>query len=112
MLSQIASLWQSEDFSKYLKDSLKAFGFDNLPLKACCKHSAVIDWNSIDFDITSKQQTKDYYRVFIGVFFQEILPGCACSDNSEEAQTTENGYCQIIIKVDKKDNTVEFTNAF
>ncbi len=112
MLSQISSFWQSEDFLIHLRDSLEAFGFENLPLKVCCEHSAVIDWNSVDFDITSKQQTKDYYRVLIGVFFQEILPGCACSDNSNDAQTKENGYCQIIIKVDKKDNTVELTNAF
>jgi len=44
------------------------------------------------------------------VFFQEILSGCACSDDPSQAMTHENSYCEINIIINKS-GEVEFVNV-
>ncbi|CAC9490830.1 hypothetical protein BPUTSESOX_1873 [uncultured Gammaproteobacteria bacterium] len=36
-----------------------------------------------------------------GVFFREVLAGCACSDDVSQAINYENGYCELQVKFNR-----------
>ena len=110
MLTKVFEYWDSDKFSDYIKSELSTKDVELLPLEKCCTYSAVIDENSISIMVISKILKVDSMVVKVGVFFQEILSGCACSDDPSQAMTHENSYCEINIIINKS-GEVEFVNA-
>lgn len=90
------------------QQALKHLTLDNLPLIECCHHSGNIDEESIDINLLSSAEFEQVIQLKIGVFFREILPGCACSDDPSQAISYENGYCELQVEVDKTTAKVIF----
>ncbi|MBT6360436.1 MAG: hypothetical protein HOJ52_06195, partial [Candidatus Thioglobus sp.] len=44
----------------------------------------------------------------IGVFFCEVLSGCACSDDPSQAMMLENSYCELRMDIDCTSAQIEF----
>ncbi|SMN11743.1 hypothetical protein SPBRAN_2037 [uncultured Candidatus Thioglobus sp.] len=90
------------------KKSLKSLAVSDFPLKDCCQHSGDIEENSIDISILSSVEIEHGVQLKIGVFFREILAGCACSDDPSEAISYENGYCELQVNIDKTTEKITF----
>lgn len=80
----------------------------DLPLNDCCQHSGDIDSTSIDVIILSSAEMEQVIQLKIGIFFAEILTGCACSDDTSQAIIYENGYCELQAELDKKTALISF----
>ncbi len=107
---KVLKSWGSEDFTEQLQQTICALG-DALPLKDCCKHSGVIDFETIKPIILSSAESDSSVQIKLGVFFSEILSGCACSDDPSQAQMLENGYCELEMLIDKASKQASFINV-
>ncbi|WXT99401.1 MAG: hypothetical protein Ctma_0098 [Catillopecten margaritatus gill symbiont] len=92
------------------KENLKSLILnDKSLLVKCCKHSGDIDDNSIDIVILSSIETEQITQLKIGVFFREVLAGCACSDDPSQAIIYENGYCELDAEFNKMTTLISFS---
>ncbi|WP_237732038.1 hypothetical protein [Bathymodiolus thermophilus thioautotrophic gill symbiont] len=48
------------------------------------------------------------FQLKIGVFFREVLTGCACSDDPLQAIMYENGYCELHAELNKTTALISF----
>ncbi len=103
--------WDSNDFSQYFKAAVKSLDLNELPLERCCNHSAVIDKDSLDVMILSYDADQDFIHLKIGVFFCEVLSGCACSDDPSQGIIHENSYCELLVSIDRVSAKAVFTNV-
>ena len=112
MFDQALKYWGSDEFPQYFKQAIQSLELGVLPLKDCCNHSAVIDQATIEPIILSSHETKDSVEIKIGVFFCEVLSGCACSDDPSQAKILENSHCELIISLDKNTKEASYSSAF
>lgn len=108
MFSQALKHWGSDEFSHCFKRAFSGLSLDDLPLFACCAHSGVIDKDSISVTILSSSADKQTIHLKIGVFFCEILSGCACSDDPSQAMILENSYCELNAQLNRKNANLSF----
>ncbi len=73
-----------------------------------CKYSNNIDESFIDITLLSSVETKQVIQLKIGVFFREILTGCACSDDPLQTIMYENGYCELQAEFNKTTALISF----
>jgi hypothetical protein len=103
--------WGSDEFPQKFKQAIKSLELGVLPLVDCCNHSAVIDQDTIEPIILSSSETSTKIKIKMGVFFCEVLSGCACSDDPSQAKILENSYCELLVEIDRANAQVEFTSA-
>ncbi|CAB5501782.1 hypothetical protein [uncultured Gammaproteobacteria bacterium] len=103
LFQQICDKFENDKF----KQAFKSLTLDDLPLAVCCHHSGDIDKDSIEIAILSSAESENIIQLKTGVFFREVLAGCACSDNLSQAISYENGYCELHIKFDKDADKLE-----
>jgi len=111
MFDQALEYWGDDKFPQYFKQAVKSLELGVLPLKDCCHHSAVIDQTTIEPIILSSVETQDTVEVKTGVFFCEVLSGCACSDDPSQAKILENSYCELMIILDKNTKEACYSSA-
>ena len=99
-----------DDFSQYFKRAFSTLNLDDIPLSQHCSHSGVIDKDNIEITILSKSMNKQVARLTIGVFFCEILSGCACSDDPSQAITYENAYAELHMTIERANARIKFLN--
>ncbi|RUA05866.1 MAG: hypothetical protein DSY43_03605 [Gammaproteobacteria bacterium] len=98
-----------DGFTHAFKEAFKLLPVGDLPLSVCCQHSGNIDENSIVVTILSSAETEKIVQLKIGIFFQEVLAGCACSDDSSQAMIYENGYCELTAEINKTTALISFS---
>ena len=101
MFVRIFEYWEKPDFSQYCLSELNRLQVEELPLQDCCQYSCVIEPKSLSFRLISQQKVSEYLLIKVGVFFQEVLSGCACSDDPSQAMIHENNYCELELRVEK-----------
>jgi hypothetical protein len=74
-----------------------------------CQHSGNIDETSIEVSLLSSVETEQFVQLKIGVFFREVLAGCACSDDPSQAIMYENGYCELAAEFNKTTALISFS---
>ncbi len=111
MFDQALAYWGDDKFPQYFKQAVQSLELGVLPLKDCCNHSAVIDQTTIEPMILSSVETQDRVEVKTGVFFCEVLSGCACSDDPSQAKILENSYCELIISLDKNTKEASYSSV-
>ena len=99
-----------DDFFQYFKRAFSTLNFDDIPLSQHCSHSGIIDKDNIEITILSKSMNKQVASLTIGVFFCEILSGCACSDDPSQAMTYENAYAELHMTIERADARIKFLN--
>jgi len=104
--------WGSDEFPQKFKQAIKSLELGVLPLVDCCNYSAVIDQDTIEPIILSSSETSTKIKIKMGVFFCEVLSGCACSDDPSQAKILENSYCELTISLDKNTKEASYSNAF
>ncbi|CAC9961394.1 hypothetical protein [uncultured Gammaproteobacteria bacterium] len=108
MFDRVLKSWGSVDFPRNFKQAFKTLSLEELPLMACCTHSGVIDKDSVELSILSNHATEQAITLKIGVFFCEILSGCACSDDPSQAIILENSYCELTLRIDRLNAQISF----
>ncbi len=111
MFRVVLSHWGKDSFTQHFKAAIQALELGVLPLERCCNHSAIIDKDSIDVMILSSSADNKTIQLKIGVFFCEVLSGCACSDDPSQAMIHENSYCELLVEIDRANAQVEFNYA-
>lgn len=74
-----------------------------LPLKPYYQHSGILADDSVSAQILSIKDN----GLIIGVFFDEISTGCACSDDPDQAEILIHNYAELTIVVDINTNKVQ-----
>ena len=110
MFDQAFQHWETPEFKPYCLAQLSAFAGE-LPLGQCCTHSSVIDPESISFRIINAQQQESSIGLKVGVFFEELLSGCACSDDPSQAMIRENAYCEMQLSISRAGEVEVFIDA-
>ncbi len=111
MFEQALSHWESDDFFQYFQQAFTQLSLDELPLFVCCKYSGAIDRDSISLRLLSSRSDSQAIHLNIGVFFCEILSGCACNDDPSQAIMLENNYCELMVKINRADAKVTFASC-
>ncbi|HIB28239.1 MAG TPA: hypothetical protein EYO47_03070 [Candidatus Thioglobus sp.] len=111
VFNQALDSWDTDDFARVFKQTFNALSLKDLPLMDCCTHSGVIDEASIESTILTSSATQKTISLKIGVFFSEILSGCACSDDPSQAMILENSYCELLVEINRSDAQIKFTYA-
>ncbi|MDC0904179.1 hypothetical protein OAS07_04065 [Candidatus Thioglobus sp.] len=107
MFKEALEHWD-DDFSQYFKHTFDTLNLDDIPLSQHCSHSGVIDKESIEITILSKTMNEQFASLTIGVFFCEIVSGCACSDDPSQAMIHENSYAELHITIELADARIKF----
>jgi len=108
VFDQALKYWGSADFSEYFKRAFGELSLEELPLLDCCQHSGVIYKDTIGVTILASSADSQAIYLKIGVFFCEILSGCACSDDPSQAIMLENSYCEFNATLHKKNAQLSF----
>ena len=108
MFEQALNHWEEDDFFQYFQQAFAQLSLDELPLSACCMYSGVIDPDSISLRLLSSRSDAQTIYLKIGIFFCEILSGCACSDDPSQAIVLENSYCELSATLDRKNAKLSF----
>ncbi|MBC8494222.1 MAG: hypothetical protein ISR74_06320 [Candidatus Thioglobus sp.] len=111
MFEQALNHWEEDDFFQYFQQAFAQLNLDELPLFTCCKYSGVIDPDSISLRLLSSRSDAQTIHLKIGVFFCEILSGCACSDDPSLAIMLENNYCELTVEINRADAKTTFASC-
>ena len=96
-LSTSLNAWDTEQFSKILKQELENLEKGSLPLQSATTQGGLVDDNNISALINHfSENTKDL-QIKVGIFFNEIVAGCNCDDDP----VSDNTYCELLVSIDK-----------
>jgi hypothetical protein len=85
-----------------LKQDIEALGVTAVPLATT--QGGHIDPNKFSVTVLTTQDTLDAIEARIGVFFSEMLGGCNCSEDPVES----DGYCELIVTINKQTALTRF----
>jgi hypothetical protein len=108
MFKQALKHWGNDDFFQYFKLAFNKLTLDELPLFDYCTHSLIIDKDSIDITMLSSADNEQVVILKIGVFFREVLSGCACNDDPSQAIIFENSYCELSLEINQQTAKISF----
>lgn len=95
--SNAIQAWNTDAFSKSLKQDIEALEKGVLPLEKGTTQGGLVDDSNITATIMSFSENENSILVKAGVFFTEVIGGCSCGDDP----ITENAYCEIKLNIDK-----------
>lgn len=102
-LTKSLQQWETETFSKMLKQELENLEPGVLPLNLATTQGGLVDDSNICALINQVSDNKTEIHVKTGIFFNEIIAGCNCNDDP----ASDNTYCELLVIIDK--NTAEVT---
>jgi len=89
--------WNTDTFTKTLKNELENMQAGTLPLDKCVAQGGMVDDSSITATILSVSDKKAAIQVKVGIFFTEIVINCGCGDDPMPT----NAYCEMQVTLDK-----------
>ena len=90
--------WQSDAFSRVLKEEIKGMDARTFPLqKGCTRGGVVDDTDDITATVIKGIDEERSIVADVGIFFTETLVACSCGEEPESV----NSYCQLRIRIDK-----------
>ena len=102
MVELVQSLvaWGTPDFKTVLKQELCQLGNAELPLQQAMSRGSVALDDDIEAMIIATSETKTNIQAKVGIFYQSIIAGCACSDDPTPTDIC-NEYCEIQLEINK-----------
>ena len=97
-LPRSIAAWPSDSFASTIKNELEQLDTGTLPLDNATQRGGYVDDSSITCTVLNYKDDKAHITIKTGIFFTEILICCGCGDDP----VPENAYCEIMIKLDKK----------
>lgn len=97
--------WKTDAFSRTLKREVANLPSGLLPLHRCTTQGGQVDDSNLSSCILKQSETDRCIQIKLAIFFIELVGGCNCHDDP----VTENGYCELLVCIDKQTAVVEFT---
>jgi hypothetical protein len=88
--------WGGDAFGATLKAELGAVPATELPLHRLASTGHALD-TRVSVTLLESRETDDAIEARLGVFFEEILPGCSCGDEPEP----QPGYGELMLHIDR-----------
>lgn len=105
VLPEALRAWPGEHFSATLKAEIEALPPGSLPLAEGGALGGYVDDGSITITVLGCEEHAAILKVFVGVFYGEILAGCSCSEDPEIL----NSYCELAASIDKHTAHTQFS---
>ena len=99
-LIQSLAAWGTPDFKTVLKQELCQLGNAELPLQRGLTSGSVALDDDIEAMIIATFETKTNIQAKVGIFYQSIIAGCACSDDPTPSDIC-NEYCEVQLEIFK-----------
>ena len=96
--------WNTDAFSRTLKDELEHLPSGTLPLDRGVSQGGMIDDSNLTASVLSFHENETAIQAKAGIFFTEIVINCGCGDDPMPT----NAYCEIRITLDKTTADAEF----
>ncbi|MFY9976355.1 MAG: glucosamine--fructose-6-phosphate aminotransferase [Chromatiaceae bacterium] len=88
--------WGGDAFAATLKAELGALAPAELHLHRLASTGHALD-TRVSVTLLESRETADVIEARLGVFFEEILPGCSCGDEPEP----QPGFGELMLQIDK-----------
>jgi hypothetical protein len=88
--------WGSDIFAVTLKGEVIALTPAELPLHRLSSTGYVLD-SGVTVTLLESRETDGTIEALLGVFFEEIVPGCSCGDEPEPQPV----YGELVVRIDK-----------
>jgi hypothetical protein len=102
-LPRSLAAWRSDAFAAALKAEVQALGPVALPLHRLASTGHALD-TQVSVTLIGSWESEGTIVVRLGVFFEEILPGCSCGDEPEP----QPAYGEMVLSIDKSTAQVLF----
>lgn len=109
-LTKSLQAWGGNDFKATLKTELESVNPELLPLQQCLSNSSHVSDSDFSVMILGVEETIDTIYIKAGIFYTGIIAGCNCADDPSPIDE-QNEYCELIVTIDKRTATSEFTIA-
>jgi hypothetical protein len=108
VLEKSLKSWGADTFKQVLKEELAALPEGQLPLAQCSLRGGSIDHSSLSVSVLTVTEDEQSIHAKISVFFNEVSAGGSCGFDP----TTESGYGEMLVKIDKSSAEAEFKVIF
>lgn len=88
--------WGSDAFTAAVEAEVQALGPVALPLHRLASTGHALDAR-VSVTLIASRESEKTIVVRLGVFFEEILPGCSCGDEPE----AQPAYGEMVLSIDK-----------
>ena len=106
-LKKCLSLYPQESFKNVLLEEILADNIYNYLLKNEIQFTGVFNKDSLKVNLLSHDQDDQNITLNVNIFYQEVMTTCPCSGEEPELF---NGYCEIILVIDKTDASTQIIN--
>ncbi len=103
-LKQALADWGTDGFVHSFKREVESLKNGDLPLSEGASISGYVDDSNLSITLKNQHETDAMIMVDFGIFFQEIIAGCSCGDDSP----TVNSYCEMRVTIDKHSGEAVF----
>ena len=93
--------WNTDAFSRTLKQELENLGSGVLPVEQATSQGGYVDDSDITATVLGVAEEDAAIVARVGIFFTEIVINCGCGDDPMPV----NAYCEMRIAIDKTDAT-------
>jgi hypothetical protein len=98
-IRDVLELWPSDGFADGLARHLESLGSDALGLARAGSLGGLVDPASVRAVVMNVNDGGEAIRAEVGIFFEELLIGCNCSD--DPTPVSQTGYCRLRIEIDR-----------
>ena len=96
--------WGENFFNTKLISDIMALPKNALPLQQALSQGDIASERPDKITVMSNEETTTGINIKLGVFFTEIISGCSCGDDLGSL----NGYCEMLLIIDKQTGNAEF----
>lgn len=98
--------WGGDAFAPALKAEVQALGPAALPLHRLASTGHALD-TRVSVTLIASRESDETIVARLGVFFEEILPGCSCGDEPE----AQPAYGELVLRIDKATGLAHFESS-
>jgi hypothetical protein len=88
--------WGTDAFAETLRAEVRALSPGDLPVHRLSSTGHALD-TTVSVTMIAARETAGSIEVRLGVFFEEILPGCSCGDEAEP----QPAYGEIALRIER-----------
>ncbi len=95
-LPESLAAWGTNRFPDALTSELQSLGPEALPLHLISTTGYALD-SFVTVNLIAARDAGDTLQITVGIFFEEIVPGCSCGDEAEP----QPAYGELSVTIDK-----------
>lgn len=105
-LPQSLKAWDTPAFEKTFKAELPTLGHA-LPLQAGLTSGSFAVEDSVEVMLISQSATENFIKIKTGLFYQSLMPGCACAGDPT-VEDTQNEHVTVLVSIHRETAEASF----